>query len=157
MLELTLRLVFSLAVVLGLLLLIARISSRRFRGQSDSLVRVIHRQPLSRNNAVCVVAVGTRILVLGTTEHQVRVLAELDPEEIEDPGAIPSLTEAPRPRPLSGGAHRADVPPTAIALPAARGGARVATSADDGGALSGSILSPSTWKQALAAATKRAS
>ena len=48
MLELTLRLVFSLAVVLGLLLLIAKISSRRFKGQHDSLVRVIHRQPLMR-------------------------------------------------------------------------------------------------------------
>ena len=155
MLELTLRLVFSLAVVLGLLLLIARISARRFRGQNDSLVRVIHRQPLSRNNAVCVVAVGTRVLVLGTTEHQVRVLAELDPEEIEEPGAVPSLSVAP-PRPLTGGAHRADGPRTAIALPA-RGGARVATTSDDVGALSGSLLSPSTWKQALAAATKRAS
>ncbi|GAB6986953.1 flagellar biosynthetic protein FliO [Nocardioides pyridinolyticus] len=148
MLELTVRLVFSLAVVLGLLLLIARISARRFRGQHDSLVQVIHRQPLSRNNAVCVVAVGTRILVLGTTEHQVRVLAELDPdevegvEEVEEPGAIASLAVTP-PRPLTGGAHRA--------------GARVATLPEDGGALSGSILSPSTWKQALAAATKQAS
>ena len=103
MLELTVRLVFSLAVVLGLLLLIARISSRRFRGQSDSLVRVIHRQALSRNNAVCVVAVGTRILVLGTTEHQVRVLAELDPAELEDSGAIPSLPDAARPRPIPRG------------------------------------------------------
>jgi flagellar protein FliO/FliZ len=155
MLELTLRLVFSLAVVLGLLLLIAKISSRRFKGQHDSLVRVIHRQPLSRNNAVCVVAVGTRVLVLGTTEHQVRVLAELDPDEIEVPGEAPVLAAVP-PRPLTGGAHRADGSRTAIALPAARGGARVAAPVDDS-ALSGSILSPSTWKQALAAATKRAS
>jgi flagellar protein FliO/FliZ len=142
MLELTLRLVFSLAVVLGLLLLIARISARRFRGQNDSLVRVVHRQALSRNNAVCVVAVGTRILVLGTTEQQVRVLAELDPDEIEVPGEAPALLSVPPPRPLTGGAHRA--------------GARVASPVDDG-ALTGSILAPSTWKQALAAATTRAS
>ena len=156
MLELTLRLVFSLAVVLGLLLLIARISARRFRAHNDSLVRVVHRQPLSRNNAVCVVAVGTRVLVLGTTEHQVRVLAELDPEEIEEPSIVPTLSVAP-PRPLTGGAHRADGPRAAIALPSSRGGSRVATTTDESGALSGSILSPSTWKQALAAATKRAS
>jgi flagellar protein FliO/FliZ len=156
MLELALRLVFSLAVVLGLLLLIARISARRFRGPNDSLVRVIHRQPLSRSNAVCVVAVGTRVLVLGTTEHQVRVLAELDPDEIGVPGEVTALTPVEPSRPLTGGAHRADGPRTAIALPAARGGARVAAPVDDG-ALSGSVLSPSTWKQALAAATTRAS
>lgn len=156
MLELTLRLVFSLAVVLGLLLLIARISARRFRGQHDALVRVVHRQPLSRNSAVCVVAVGTRILVLGTTEHEVRVLTELDPDEVGEPGAVPSLSVAP-PRPLSGGAHRAEGPRTATALPSARGGARAAAAPDDSAALSGSILSPSTWKQALAATTKRAS
>ncbi len=141
MLELTIRLVLSLAVVLGLLLLLARVAGRRFRGSGDSLVRVLHRQPLSRTSAVSVVAVGTRVLVLGTTEQQVRVLAELDPEELEDtadvlalPTALPAALPAPR---AIGGAHRAAV--------------------DDGGALAGSVLSPATWRQALAAATRRAS
>ena len=139
MLELTLRLVFSLAVVIGLLLLLARLSSRRFRGGSDAMVRVLHRQPISRHNAVTVVSVGSRVLVLGTTEHEVRVLTELDPTELEETAAIAALPAA-RPR----GAHRAgrdDVP--------------VITTSTPRGPLTGSVLSPATWRQALAAATGR--
>jgi flagellar protein FliO/FliZ len=138
MLELTVRLVFSLAVVVGLLLLIARLSQRRFRGGSDAMVRVLHRQPISRHNAVTVVSVGSRVLVLGTTEHEVRVLTELDPEDLEETAAVAALPAA-RPR----GAHRADAP--------------VITSAPSQSPLTGSVLSPATWRQALSAATGRAS
>jgi flagellar protein FliO/FliZ len=143
MIELTLRLVFSLAVVIGLLLLIARFSSRRLRGPSDSLVRVLHRRPISRNNAVCVVAVGSRLLVLGTTEHEVRVLAELDPSELEETTTITAL---PAPRPARG-AHRAGLPATPIAL--------AAREEDRPSPLTGSVLSAATWRQALAVATRR--
>ena len=80
MLELTIRLIVSLAIVVGLLLLLARFGARKFRGQAGALVRVVHRQPLSRTSAVAVVTVGSRVLVLGTTEHQVSILTELDPE-----------------------------------------------------------------------------
>jgi flagellar protein FliO/FliZ len=134
MLELTLRLVFSLAVVIGLLLLLARFSSRRLRGPSDSLVRVLHRQPISRHNAVTVVSVGSRVLVL----------TELDPAELED-----TALDLPAPRPIRG-AHRADARPvTPIALPARK--------AEQPSPLAGSVLSPATWRQALVAATRRAS
>lgn len=87
MLELIVRLIFSLAVVVGLLMLLARFGAKKFRGSSDALVNVVHRQPLSRTSAVSVVTVGNRILVLGTTEQQVSVLAELDPEDL-DPEAV---------------------------------------------------------------------
>jgi len=76
--ELVVRLVFSLAVVVGLLLLCARVASRRFTGKHSSLVKVLHRQPISRNAAVSVVDVGGRVLVLGTTDQGVRLLTELD-------------------------------------------------------------------------------
>lgn len=160
MLELTLRLVASLAIVVGLLLLLARFGGRRFRGRSGDLVRVVHRQPLTRASGVAVVTIGSRVLVLGTTEQHVTVLAELDPEEIHeaigDAGTadpVTALAEVPRigsdegPRPV--GAHRADVP----ARPARA--ARAARTAD--GALTGSVLSAQTWRQALAAATGKAS
>lgn len=83
MLELTVRLIASLAVVIGLLLLLARFGGRRFRGRSGELVRVVHRQPLSRTSSVSVVAVGSRVLVLGTTEQQITILTELDAEELD--------------------------------------------------------------------------
>lgn len=89
MLELTIRLIVSLAIVIGLLLLLARFGARKFKGNTGALVNVVHRQPLSRTSAVAVVTVGTRILVLGTTEQQVSVLAELDPDEL-DPSAFDS-------------------------------------------------------------------
>ncbi len=141
MLELTVRLLVSLSFVIGLLLLLARFSGRRFRGGRDPMVRVLHRHHLSRGSTVSVVAVGSRLLVLGATEHQVRVLTELDPEDLATADAeVLSLAEGPAERP-------------APAEPAAT----VATVARPGGVLAGSVLSAATWRQALAAATRRSS
>lgn len=83
MLVLTVRLIFSLAVVVGLLLLITRLSARRMRGPADSLVKLVERRALSRTSAVSLITVGSRILVIGTTEHEMRLLTELDSDEIE--------------------------------------------------------------------------
>lgn len=142
MLELTVRLVVSLSLVIGLLLLLAKLGGRRFRGKHDALVRVLHRHQLSRGSTVSVVAVGSRVLVLGATEHQVRVLTELDPEEIADhEAAVLSLTETVDDEDETVAAPKA-------AVPAAPRGTN---------ALAGSVLSAATWKQALAAATRRSS
>lgn len=179
MVELVVRLVFSLAVIVGMLLMLARFSAKRFRGNSGSLVRVVHRQPLSRTSALAVVTVGSRVLVLGTTEQQVQLLTELDPEEVdlldvdlglgESSPVSPVLEIVPvatdyTPR------HAAEVVAdgfdgflddraepvadarTAAALRAA-GAARAARVTDS--ALAGSLLSAQTWKQAFAAATGR--
>lgn len=162
MLELTVRLIASLALVVGLLLLLARFGGRRFRGRSGDLVRIVHRQPLTRTSAVAVVAVGSRLLVLGTTEQHVSILTELDPDELGEealdqigqlvspdgtevvldtprltvaPAADPAASASPRP-----GAHRAGAPARAPQT-----------------ALTGSVLSAQTWRQALAAATGKAS
>ncbi|MBI2244405.1 MAG: flagellar biosynthetic protein FliO [Nocardioides sp.] len=142
MLELTVRLLVSLSLVIGLLLLLARFGGRRFRGNRDSMVRVLHRHHLSRGSTVSVVAVGSRLLVLGATEHQVRVLTELDPEDLAHHGAdVLSLAERPAARTAS--PTTADDDATAVS----RGS----------GPLAGSVLSAATWKQALAAATRRSS
>lgn len=132
MVELAVRLVLSLSLVLGLLLLLARFGGRKFRGRSDAMVQVLHRQHLSRSSTISVVSVGSRVLVLGTTEQQVRVLTELDPDEIEMPVAELALEEE-QPKPLA------------------------AVPSHDSSPLAGSVLSAETWKQALAAATRRAS
>ena len=76
MIELVIRLAFSLAVVLGLVTLLARVSAKRFRGSTDAPIRVVHRQALSRGSAVAVVSVGSRVLVVGTTEQQVSLLTD---------------------------------------------------------------------------------
>jgi flagellar protein FliO/FliZ len=150
MLELTVRLLASLSLVIGLLLLLARYGGRRFRGNRDSMVRVLHRHNLSRSATISVVAVGSRLLVLGVTEHQVRVLTELDPEDLADTDAdVLTLTDASAVRPASDG----QVPtPTPTPTPAP-----AATVAGTDSPLAGSVLSAATWKQALAAATRRTS
>ncbi len=98
MAELAIRTVFSLLVVLGLLLVLTRVAGRRYRGRTGA-VRVVQRQALSRGSAVTVVEVGRRTLVLGVTEQQVQVLAELEPGELDglldadagtDPEAVPA-------------------------------------------------------------------
>src|SRR3954452_4606118 len=145
MLELTVRLVVSLAIVVGLLLLLVRFGGRKFRGQAGALVRVVHRQPLSRTSSVAVITVGSRVLVLGTTEHQVSILTELEPEELES-DTLELEIEA---EPEADGVTTLDtlggrpLRPM-LADPIARG------------PLVGSVLSPQTWRQAFQVASHAA-
>ena len=145
MLELTIRLIVSLAIVVGLLLLLARFGARRFRGQAGALVRVVHRQPLSRTSAVAVVTVGSRVLVLGTTEQQVSILTELEPEEIEghDLGIVEDSTP------------EEDLP-TLDTLGGRSLRPLLADPLEPRGALAGSVLSAQTWRQAFQVATQAA-
>ena len=154
MLELTVRLIVSLSIVVGLLILLARVGARKFRGQPGALVRVVHRQPLTRTSAVAVVTVGSRVLVLGTTEHQVSILTELEPEELElsDTAADAMTTTG----------KIGDDLPTLDTLGAAGSATGrtlrplLADPLEPRGALSGSVLSPQTWRQAFHVATQAA-
>lgn len=140
MAELALRLVASLAVVVGLLLLLQRFAARRFQGRAGATIQVVQRQALSRGSGVAVVTVAGRILVLGTTEQQVTLLTELDADELEldlaDPfgsALTPEYDTA-----------TAEEQPVRV-VPAHR--ATPAQTKD--GLLAGSVLSPETWRQAL--------
>jgi flagellar protein FliO/FliZ len=99
--ELVIRLIFSLAVVVGLLLLLARVANRRFQGRTGAAIRVVHRQSLSRSSGVAVVAVGDRMLLLGTTEQQITLLTELEPGSIELPADQGAALPASGPSPVS--------------------------------------------------------
>jgi len=56
------------------------------RGSRGRLpVEVIARHGLSRGASVSVVRFGGRALVLGVTEHQVSLLTEIDPAELDAP------------------------------------------------------------------------
>ena len=138
MLELTIRLIVSLAIVVGLLLLLARFGARRFRGHSGALVRVVHRQPLSRTSAVAVVTVGSRVLVLGTTEHQVSILTELEPEELEV-----EVLDDPEVLEVRPARHPIDA-------------AELTDAIEPRDPLAGSVLSAQTWRQAFKVASQAA-
>ena len=151
MLELTIRLVVSLAIVVGLLLVLAKFGARKFRGNAGALVHVVHRQALSRTSSVSVVTVGTRVLVLGTTEQQISVLTELDPDELELENvaelslvAEPELEKVPEKSPEK---SPGKVPEKVLEkVPGSHRGTPLAA-----GPLAGSVLSPQTWRQALGA------
>lgn len=98
-LVLVLRMVVSLAIVLGLVVLFARwlehretngarrARRRRVRGGRSALpavaVDVLARHHLARGVSVQVVRVGGQLLVLGVTENGVQVLTDLGPADLE--------------------------------------------------------------------------
>ena len=91
MIELGLRITFSLLVVLVMMWGVARAVRRPLAGRAGGLVAVLGRQQLTRNSAVTVVRVADRAFVLGVTDNQVTLLAEtaLDAVESPQPAAAP--------------------------------------------------------------------
>ncbi len=86
------RLVVSLAVVIGLMILLASFlrkrgvvvgsGGRKQRGGVSWNIDVLARRGLGRNVQVAVVRAGGRTLLLGITEQQVSMLAEADPAAV---------------------------------------------------------------------------
>jgi len=138
MLSLGVRLFFSLALVLGLLVLIARFANRRFKGRVGAPIQVVHRQQLSRSSSVAVITVGTRVLVLGSTEQQVTLLTEVEPDEVGlDPDTmLPEVGETD---------ETPDAVGVAAFVPAAWRNAGAKST--PGSALNGSLLSAATWRR----------
>lgn len=80
------RLAISMAIVLGLMALAAKVLKKRGLGSSgggSSRIEVLARQGLGRTSSVQLVRVAGKTLVLGVTEAQVTVLGEADPLMLE--------------------------------------------------------------------------
>src|SRR5690242_18397218 len=93
-LALLLRLVVSLAVVVGLMLGASAFMRRRGfgglapmkggrRSPAASQVEVLARKSLGRNASIAVVRAGEKSLVLGVTDSTVTMLAETELEDID--------------------------------------------------------------------------
>jgi flagellar biogenesis protein FliO len=103
--ELLVRLVFSLGVILGLLLLAAKVARRNGRTlrlpgigsfggkRREPVINVIERTSLSKHASLAVVQVGDRTMVVGITDHEVSLLtdqvdvsvtADNDDDEVSD-------------------------------------------------------------------------
>ena len=128
------RLVLSLAFIAVVLLFAARVAKKRGLGQGNGLIEVVARQRMGRTSTVNVVRIADVVLVVGATEEQVTLLAEVDPESVEQ-----ALEErrGPARRPASPNVEHGDHPEYAGAPAlAARGGS---------GALAGSVLDRRGW------------
>jgi len=143
--ELTLRIGFSLLVILGLMWGLARLARRPLAARSAGAVAVLSRQHVSRNASVVVVRVADRALVLGVTEQHVTLLTETDLAVVEGPAAAHrSVVELDVTSSAVAGGYAATSLP-ATSAPAAR----------PPGRLAGSALSPHTWTQAVSALRER--
>jgi flagellar protein FliO/FliZ len=130
LIELVLRIGFSLLIVFGLMWGLAKVARRPLTGgRGAGSLTVLQRQQLSRGSSIAVIKVADRALVIGVTDTQVSLLGETDLDVFEH--------KAP--------AERRDavpvdpVAPIDPAAPVARAPGR----------LDGSLLSSRTWTSTL--------
>lgn len=160
---LALRVIVSLAVVIGLMWGLSR-AMRRRQSVRGMPIEVVARTPMGKHSSVVIVNVQGRGLVLGVTDTTMTMLTEVEltpepapaerrevidlarelPAELLSPAALPAaaaLSAVTAPQPAS-----ADVTVVTV-LPEQGGRRRAAQEADaSGSALEGSILSPGTWR-----------
>ena len=77
------RLILSLAFVAAVLFFAARMAKKRGLGQGNGVIEVVARQRMGRSSTVNVVRVADVVLVVGATEEQVTLLAEVDADAVE--------------------------------------------------------------------------
>lgn len=143
--DLAVRLIGSLGVVVGLMFLIAKFANKRMGRTKGQALQVVARQGLSKASSVAVVTVGSRVLVLGTTDQQVNVLAELDPEELE------LTVAAVDPEESTDSPAAAAVPNLVARFAERRTRPTESAVAAHNQPFSGSLLSAQTWKQTFTA------
>jgi flagellar protein FliO/FliZ len=128
------RLVLSLAFVGGVLWFAARLAKKRgLGGTGNGLIEVVARQRMGRASTVNVVRIGDVCLVVGATEEQVTLLAEIDPETVE--AAVPAK-QAPR---ALASVHEEDDGYEPVVRP------RVTARTSSSGALNGSVFDKKGW------------
>jgi flagellar protein FliO/FliZ len=138
------RLFLSLAFIGLVLWFAARVAKKRgLGGAGNGLIEVVARQRMGRSSTVNVVRIGDVVLVVGATEEQVTLLAEVDPETVE--AAARDREELRAPRPAARGVDGED--PAADEAPVTRGLHRPATVArsSSSGALAGSVFDRNGW------------
>jgi flagellar protein FliO/FliZ len=124
------RLILSLGFIAVVLLWASRLAKKKGLGQGNGLIEVVARQRMGRSSTVNVVRIADVVLVIGATEEQITLLAEVDSEIVDN-----ALAErrVPAPRPAADGA----------AAPAV--GAPVVAARASSGALAGSVFDLAGW------------
>jgi flagellar protein FliO/FliZ len=125
------RLILSLAFVGGVLWFAARLANKRGLGQGNGLIEVVARQRMGRSSTVNVVRIADVVLVIGATEEQVTLLAEMDSAVVDE-----ALTERRAPARL----HAAPAALAGSGTPAV-----TATPRAPHAALAGSVFDRAGW------------
>jgi flagellar protein FliO/FliZ len=125
------RLVFSLAFIAAVLAFASRLAKKRGLGAGNGLIEVVARQRMGRASSVSVLRVAGRVLVVGSTDEQVTLLAEVEEEEVQT-----ALAASPRAVALAAAAAPDGSTPAPRTASAARGSS---------GPLAGSVLDRRAW------------
>ena len=122
------RLVLSLGFIAAVLVYASRLAKKRGLGQGNGLIEVVARQRMGRASSVSVLRVGGRVLVVGSTDEQVTLLAEMEDDEVAT-----ALAAAPRAGAAGAeGTAEGPAPRPALAVPSS-------------GRLAGSVLDRGAW------------
>jgi flagellar biosynthetic protein FliO len=128
------RMLPSLALIVGALLLVRRWAQRGGRALGDSGVRVLGRTAVTRNAVVAVVEIAGRRFLVGAGDQSVTLLSELDPAAPVGGPTIPlsagtdvapARPAMPSDRPWMGLIHRLQLMTVRTALPKADPHARM--------------------------------
>ena len=103
------RLILSLGFIAVVLLYAARLAKKKGLGQGNGLIEVVARQRMGRSSTVNVVRIADVVLVIGATEEQVTLLAEVDAEAV-DTALAERRVPAPRRPPTAAVARRRAAP-----------------------------------------------
>jgi flagellar protein FliO/FliZ len=134
------RLVLSLALVGLALWFAARVAKRRGIGQGNGLIEVVARQRMGRSSSVNLIRVADVVLVVGATDEQITLLAEVDGEAVDA-----ALAEREAQRGLPGTpAPQLGEDGEPLAVPAPRVAPRV-VARQGSGVLAGSVFDRSGW------------
>ena len=117
------RLILSLAFIGGVLWFAARLAKKRGLGQGNGVIEIVARHRLGRASTLNVVRIADVVLVVGATEEQVTLLAEVEDDEL-----AAALAATPSRAPAADG----ETPAARPALPGS-------------GVLAGSVLDRGTW------------
>ncbi|MBV1780021.1 flagellar biosynthetic protein FliO [Paeniglutamicibacter sp. ABSL32-1] len=156
-----LRVIVSLAAVFGLLFYLRKRVLTRFGSPRASQLSVVERQGLGPKSSVVLLDVQGRRYLLGVAESSISVLDSFEapepvaPDPLEEVNAPVTMAERSR----AFAAHlntmrQGGVPanePGAEGPAANEQGTPAVLSSTPSGALAGSILSPDTWRRAVAA------
>jgi len=128
------RLVLCLVFIAAMLLFAGRVAKKRGLGGATGVIEVVARQRMGRASSVSVLRVAGRVLVIGATEEQVTLLAEVEDDELEA-SLNAQLARATGTGPAGVDDEAAGRRPARTLLPARSGS----------GALAGSVLDRGTW------------
>jgi flagellar protein FliO/FliZ len=141
-----LRVIIALVLVVGAMWVLAKVAKRPLRKRAANSLDVLARAQLSRNASVAVVKVDGTALVVGVTDGGISLLHQLDAAAfaVAEPTSRTAVD-----------LEAITTKPAAAATPTTTPTATATTTENRKTALSGSALSPGTWRQAVEALRER--